>query len=803
MFGRAIVQGNMSHFVGAPALSDRAFSPSLPQEVPDYLGERTEAAAKEDAEALAAAKDDVQNRSRAWLKRKGVEEEQQWRPRKRHRKTAAQWLRDFDSLLQSSTGASLSHFQQAAPINERAPPMTWRGLSVACDMEASQHTAIMAAQRFFRLNIDYTPDPSHGAQRCILDALKKTGLLPYSMTTMLCRAIPHGPWAEDIRFRQAALCIREHLEFSSPANCPLFQSLAVSMCLDSGDLDMLGGEDGEMELWESLASAEPWTKKGCKGTMNRFMSVIREQKELDRNWHKVLYGYLITALQMDMLKGKELVQQLKSLTQQLPNDDGGDGDGGEGASSSMRRPTPADKAVRAAGCNAMVGGVMFLLHPDAQQIGRVILSAATTIDQWHSAQNKALRDVQSSRRWFCDQVAGGAFLEDIGASWTKLADIESLEYCMFETRRFPDLEPRHPQVVSQDEVAGQLGSLLVALAASRLRKFLWMVRGWPANIVRWTAGSDAHRRQAVRLLKEDYEAFVAISGRTDAPSRRLAERSVFNTVPVQQAVELLKATGWVLTQPIIEKYENKHARLLGSQVIEDGVNRQRRVEQDRRNRRGTARAAFQALIEHHVGDQVHHFKPLEVEAKDFGAQTVLPEKTWRSSIQAQSMSFDDIVSTSSRAPYVTTAPYDYATLFADLHLTTALHKMNRFDELQHLDMLQPLLRGEGLLVRQKVAEGGRLAPFLLSLGSLAQTAAPAWRMTETKIEGTNRSFFTPCSGAACKRMVWVIILQAEEFEATTFKWRSPLWQRLQYPQMAELPIAVRAVQDRGLCVGLV
>ena len=62
------------------------------QEVPDYCGERTEAKALGDLEGLARAESDVKQRTRAWVKRKGAEEDQNWRPRKRHRLSSAQWL---------------------------------------------------------------------------------------------------------------------------------------------------------------------------------------------------------------------------------------------------------------------------------------------------------------------------------------------------------------------------------------------------------------------------------------------------------------------------------------------------------------------------------------------------------------------------------------------------------------------------------------------------------------------------------------------------------------------------------------
>ena len=152
---------------------------------------------------------------------------------------------------------------------------------------------------FFNLNLDYTPDTLHGGHRCSLDVLRKSGLYPFVATMMVVRAVPHGPWGEDQRFRQSQEALADHLEHTDPSQCPLFQMLAPKMLRDKGWEHMAGSEDIEQTLFDELPESSPFRKKGCKGNLNRFMSVVRELRQLDKNWHTTQYGWVHCALELD------------------------------------------------------------------------------------------------------------------------------------------------------------------------------------------------------------------------------------------------------------------------------------------------------------------------------------------------------------------------------------------------------------------------------------------------------------------------------------------------------------------------
>ena len=160
----------------------------------------------------------------------------------------------------------------------------------------------------------------------------------------------------DQRYRQAKQALEEHLRHYDWEECALFQSLMAKVLVDKGLQEMSGLEDVEAFLWQELGEATPFRKKGNKGSLNRFMSVIREARGLDRDWRSQLYGWILTCVELDFFKGKKFLELLSTLN--LGSLMSRDVDDGRRA---MNQPSAAEKAVKVAGCNALVSGVVFLM----------------------------------------------------------------------------------------------------------------------------------------------------------------------------------------------------------------------------------------------------------------------------------------------------------------------------------------------------------------------------------------------------------------------------------------------------------
>ena len=85
-----------------------------------------------------------------------------WRPKKRYRFSGYKWLNEVNSAIPVSTDQpGLEAFKLADNILDRGPPETWPRLTIAADRGADGVTALGFCRRHLKLNVDYTPDPSH------------------------------------------------------------------------------------------------------------------------------------------------------------------------------------------------------------------------------------------------------------------------------------------------------------------------------------------------------------------------------------------------------------------------------------------------------------------------------------------------------------------------------------------------------------------------------------------------------------------------------------------------------------------
>lgn len=68
---------------------------------------------------------------------------------------------------------------------------------------------------------------------------------------------------------------------------------------------------------------------------------------------------------------------------------------------------------------------------------------------------------------------------------------------------------------------------------------------------------------------------------------------------------------------------------------------------------------------------------------------------------------------------------------------------------------------------------GAYGPWLLCLGDLSSTAAPAWEMQEVTAQGGLQRVFVPITHNPALR--WIVPIQVEFVEAFRFEWKSPQW----------------------------
>ena len=118
-----------------------------------------------------------------------------WRPNKRYRFSGYKWLNEVNNAIRVSTDQpGLQAFKLADNILDRGPPETWPRLTIAADRGVDGVTALGFCRRHLKLNVDYTPDPSHDVTNDIDLALERADLKNMVTLGIVERNTPHGPW---------------------------------------------------------------------------------------------------------------------------------------------------------------------------------------------------------------------------------------------------------------------------------------------------------------------------------------------------------------------------------------------------------------------------------------------------------------------------------------------------------------------------------------------------------------------------------------------------------------------------------
>ena len=88
----------------------------------------------------------------------------------------------------------------------------------------------------------------------------------------------------------------------------------------------------------------------------------------------------------------------------------------------------------------------------------------------------------------------------------------------------------------------------------------------------------------------------------------MVKRSIFQSGPNQCLQQVLVDNGYTRNDVVIAHVESRALRVGGSQLVEDGVNRQRRSEQTSGNQIMASERAYSALITTRVLGNVHRYE---------------------------------------------------------------------------------------------------------------------------------------------------------------------------------------------------
>ena len=469
---------------------------------------------------------DQQMRHRHWVKRKVEQGRVEWRPKKKHRVSAAAWCCNVDNQLKRSLGLKgFIDFKPAAGSKWRER----RHLALAIDQGSD---GLSAMNYLLFLGICLTPwmDFSHGANNDINATIKSLGLWPFWLLMLVVLNIDHGPYDDDVRFAQVREGWNEKKKFLNAKTAVFFREylprIVVEMKTVLANLDF----DGPVEdaLWSVLFEYPLLVRKGYKSKVARFMNVRRQLKDLLQTWHLKRCQYEYVAVESGMVSYKNL-EKIRAVGISR-NDDP------SLSSTSPGMLTLDDRLVRNSCSNAVAIAVVMLAEPMHYHLIQIIVKLTQPVDDWHSEQNKTLRSRKGSEKWLVRQHEGDFWthiraIVKIMGSAASLADVGILQ----------DAPHQHDNnwLLEQDSLADTMGQFGITLIGKRVSRCLWFWQGLPHRNVAGLSTKNGVAANSAKEFRKDHDAFLALKAAApdNAAAQALLNRSVFQHAAVELQLE--------------------------------------------------------------------------------------------------------------------------------------------------------------------------------------------------------------------------------------------------------------------------
>ena len=129
---------------------------------------------------------------------------------------------------------------------------------------------------------------------------------------------------------------------------------------------------------------------------------------------------------------------------------------------------------------------------------------------WQGKSNKTLRSVEATGPWLLKQRRG-EFMEVMCKIVGSLCDASSCKAMGFTFPRNNGAAPIDDgEVMFQDNMAGLAVRYHLQLAGNRIARQYQILRGWPWGACMLLSDVAEEVTEALKLLKDDYERFLAL-----------------------------------------------------------------------------------------------------------------------------------------------------------------------------------------------------------------------------------------------------------------------------------------------------
>lgn len=440
--------------------------------------------------------------------------------------------------MQSTPFRGLGHFRRDKTKHKQwADWRKWPKLSIAAD-QGSDGMAVSWWGRAKGFNWEWWWDFSHGAWGDTKKPMKDAGLFSLFLLWLVTFNLPHGPWNDDMRYCELQGAWTTCVTHFNARTFVLFEesvaSITKSLLRAGVDIDTSG--DVDEQVWDLVKTNNPLNKKGHKCNLNRFFEGTGVMRDAMPAIKMKQFQYEFLGLETGVVATKKMV---KFMAAPVEGDDAAEGK----ASTDQHIVSISDKAIRGCAHNALAIAIGTMSDPLNESLLRMMLAVILPVESWHRFQSHKLRNSQDSVDWVVAQL-GGAFMKHVCDVVNTLSDIAILEDCSFYIPSVtakvgaPEMEV-DPGCNDDNTLADYFGDFVLSSVSNRQQRSLWLIRGWPARMS-LVLGTKTQGEATLLAFQEDLDSFRAMDALPHKSSAEalLLRRSVFQSVPVQQYVEV-------------------------------------------------------------------------------------------------------------------------------------------------------------------------------------------------------------------------------------------------------------------------
>ena len=433
-------------------------------------------------------------------------------------------------------------------------------------------------------------------------------------------------------------------------------------------------------------------------------------------------------------------------------------------------------ALRSCSQNCVVISVGLLSDSFNERLFNCIHQVTKHVLHWDVEQRKLCRDSDGCESFVADQ-ASGAFVRHLLNIIGTTSDPSALQAC----RCRPVLlggsaDDVAGEIIVEDDMADVLGQLASGMVRERLRRYLWLLRGYPWSVCRVLKDSSQFDT-IIRQLKKDRDIFVKITGlaATGPVFKRLIRRHLFQKPSVQQLVDALQdpAYGSAEWKSDFRAMVRSHARVaVPSLAIEESIGVQKTVKVKKRGSKfGRPQKCFHKVITSGLFQKQHRWK---VPKQDIpvGAKTeVLDESVFKAKTKHRSCNWNSVVTCNSIAPCYSAKAENFSQNVTDLPLLASVDEKNDFSLVERSYFAELSMVEHRLLVGVPLPIGG--FSWFQALFYFPDSSAVLWPGRLEDIEGFK--VFIPSRDDSVQPEV-LPMYSMDGWVACTFRWKSFLWQ---------------------------